>query len=130
MDEGLLVLVGVGHSDTVTQASELARRLVHLRVFPDADGRMNRSLLEAGGALGVVSQFTLMADTRQGRRPSYKDAAAGEHAQPLIARLMEAAAEFGVPVVGGRFGAEMQVELVNDGPVTLWLDTERRPSND
>jgi D-tyrosyl-tRNA(Tyr) deacylase len=87
---------------------------------------MNRSLLEVGGTLGVVSQFTLLADTRQGRRPSYQAAAPGEHAEPLVEALALAAGELGASVVTGRFGADMQVELVNEGPVTLLLDTERR----
>lgn len=126
MGEGLLALVGVGPGDDAGQAAELARKLVHLRVFDDAAGRMDRSLLEIGGTLGVVSQFTLMADARQGRRPSYAGAAPREHAEPLIERLMEEARGLGAPVVGGRFGAMMDVELVNAGPVTILLDSERR----
>ena len=126
MGLGLLALVGVTHADAEAQATELARRLVQLRVFPDEAGRMNRSLLEVGGTLGLVSQFTLLADTRHGRRPSYRAAAPGEHAEPLVEALARAAVELGAPVVSGRFGAEMQIELVNDGPVTLLLDTERR----
>jgi len=123
MGVGLLALVGVAHGDTEVEAAALARRLVHLRVFPDAGGRMDRSLLDVGGTLGVVSQFTLLADTRQGRRPSYQGAAPAERAEPLVAALARTAAEMGVPVASGRFGADMQVELVNDGPVTLLLDT-------
>lgn len=126
MGPGLLALVGVTHADAEEQAAELARRLVHLRVFPDADARMNRSLLDVGGTLGVVSQFTLYADTRQGRRPSYQEAAPGERAEPLIEALVRSASELGAPVVTGRFGADMQVELTNQGPVTLLLDTDRR----
>lgn len=125
MGEGLLTLVGVGGEDGPEDARELARKLVHLRVFPDAQGRMNRSLLEVGGTLGLVSQFTLFGDVRQGRRPSFAGAAAAEVAEPLLARLAEAARDEGVPVVTGRFGAEMEVALVNAGPVTLLLDTRR-----
>jgi D-tyrosyl-tRNA(Tyr) deacylase len=98
---------------------------VHLRVFPDASGRMNRSLLESGGALAVVSQFTLYGDARQGRRPSFAAAAPAERAEPLVTAVVEAARAEGVTVVTGRFGADMDVELVNAGPVTILLDTER-----
>ena len=125
MGEGLLVLVGVGQDDTEADARELARKLVHLRVFADAQGRMNRSLLDAQGALGLVSQFTLFGDVRQGRRPSFIGAAAPAVALGLFDRLAEAAREEGVPVVTGRFGAHMEVALVNDGPVTLLIDTRR-----
>ena len=126
MGEGLLALVGVGRDDTPAQAEELARRLAHLRVFGDEDGRMNRSLLEVGGTLGVVSQFTLFGDARQGRRPSYARAAPAEQAEPLIEVLVEAARRLGVPVVTGRFRAMMDVALVNAGPVTILLDTEKQ----
>jgi len=126
MGEGLLALVGVAHADGEDQAAELARKLVHLRVFEDAAGRMDRSLLDAGGTLGVVSQFTLLADARQGRRPSYAGAAKGEHAEPLLERLAAEARTLGAPVVTGRFAATMDVELVNVGPVTILLDTDKR----
>jgi D-tyrosyl-tRNA(Tyr) deacylase len=125
MGEGLLALVGVGGEDGPQAADELARRLVHLRVFPDAAGRMNRSLLDSGGSLGVVSQFTLYGDTRQGRRPFFGGAAAPQQAEPLLDRLTATAVALGAPVVTGRFGAMMDVELVNAGPVTLLLDTEK-----
>lgn len=125
MDAGLLALVGVGREDTPQAATDLARRLVHLRVFEDEAGRMGRSLLETGGVLGVVSQFTLMADARQGRRPSYAAAAPAEVAEPLIEALAAAARALGVTVVTGRFGAMMDVELVNSGPVTVLLDTDK-----
>lgn len=125
MGEGLLALVGVGHEDGEPEAAELARKLVHLRVFTGDSGRMDRSLLDAGGTLGVVSQFTLLADARQGRRPSYAAAAPGERAEPLIERLVAEARALGAPVVSGRFGAMMDVELVNAGPVTILLDTDR-----
>ena len=125
MAQGLLALVGVAVDDGADDARELARKLVHLRVFADEQGRMNRSLLDVGGTLCVVSQFTLLGDARQGRRPSFVAAARGELAEPLIDRLVEAAREEGVRVVTGRFGADMDVSLVNAGPVTLLLDTRR-----
>ena len=123
---GLLALVGVGHRDTVASAAELARKLVHLRIFNDADERMNRSLLDTGGTLGVVSQFTLFGDARQGRRPSFVEAARPEHAAPLVEAVVEASRRHGAHVVTGRFQTMMHVTLVNDGPVTLLLDTEKR----
>lgn len=126
MGEGLLAFVGVGRDDAVAQADELARRLVHLRIFPDAAGRMNHSLLDIGGTLGVVSQFTLFGDTRQGRRPFFGEAAPAEQAAPLIERLIAAAEWLGVSTVRGRFQATMEVGLVNVGPVTLLLDTDKR----
>jgi D-tyrosyl-tRNA(Tyr) deacylase len=125
MGEGLLALVGVGQDDGEAQARELARRLLELRIFPDAEGRMNRSLIEAGGTLGVVSQFTLFGDARHGRRPSYTAAAPAARAEPLLELLVAAARELGAPVVTGRFGAMMDVALVNAGPVTILLDTDR-----
>jgi D-tyrosyl-tRNA(Tyr) deacylase len=126
MGAGLLALVGVAKGDGADAARALARKLVNLRVLPDAEGRMNRSLLEAGGTLGVVSQFTLLGDAREGRRPSWADAAAPEDAEPLVAEVAEEARRAGVAVVTGRFRAHMSVALVNDGPVTLLIDTEKR----
>jgi D-tyrosyl-tRNA(Tyr) deacylase len=123
MGEGLLVLVGVARDDTPDDARELARKLAGLRVFPDAEGRMNRSLRDCGGTLGLVSQFTLHGDVRQGRRPSFAGAAPAETAEPLFEALVAAARAEGVPVVTGRFRAEMDVSLVNSGPVTILLDT-------
>jgi len=123
MGEGLLALVGVGREDTAAEAEVLAGKLVHLRVFDDEQQRMNRSLLEAGGTLGVVSQFTLLGDARQGRRPSYARAAPAEQAEPLVETLIARARSLGVGVVSGRFRARMDVELVNVGPVTILLDT-------
>jgi D-tyrosyl-tRNA(Tyr) deacylase len=125
MGEGLLALVGVRRGDGARQAEELARKLVQLRVFADAEGRMNRSLIDTGGALGVVSQFTLFGDVRRGRRPSYTDAAPPEQAEPLIQALVAAARSAGVEVVTGRFRAMMDVELVNAGPVTILIDTDK-----
>jgi D-tyrosyl-tRNA(Tyr) deacylase len=125
MGAGLLALIGVGHDDDAASAAELARKLVHLRVFEDADGKMNASLLESGLTLGVVSQFTLLGDARKGRRPSWQAAAAAEQAEPLLNRLAEVARSRGVGVVTGRFRAEMELALVNAGPVTVLLDTRR-----
>jgi D-tyrosyl-tRNA(Tyr) deacylase len=126
MGEGLLALVGVAKADGPEAAQELARKLVHLRVFEDSAGVNNSALLETGGTLGVVSQFTLLGDARKGRRPSYFDAAPPEQAEALVEAVAESARALGVPVVTGRFRARMQVELVNAGPVTILLDTERR----
>ena len=126
MGEGLLALVGVAADDAEADARRLAEKLVNLRVFEDAEGRMNRSLREAGGALGVVSQFTLFGDARQGRRPSYAEAATPERAEPLVEAVVAAARAAGVTVITGRFRAEMDVGLVNRGPVTILLDTKRR----
>jgi D-tyrosyl-tRNA(Tyr) deacylase len=126
MGPGLLVLVGVGRADTRETAAALAARLVHLRIFEDDDGKMNASLLDKGVTLGLVSQFTLFGDARRGRRPSFFDAAPPEQAEPLLAALADAARALGATVVTGRFRARMSVELVNEGPVTLLLDTDRR----
>jgi D-tyrosyl-tRNA(Tyr) deacylase len=125
MGEGLLAFVGVGCRDGAREAGEMARRLVHLRVFPDEAGRMNRSLIDTGGALGVVSQFTLYGDARQGRRPFFGEAASADRAAPLIEALIAAAEDYGVSVARGRFQAMMDVALVNSGPVTILLDTDK-----
>jgi D-tyrosyl-tRNA(Tyr) deacylase len=125
MGEGLLALVGVGQADTAESAAELAQRIVHLRIFGDESDRMNRSLLDTGGTLGVVSQFTLYGDARHGRRPSFVAACPAEQAAPLIEAVVVAARALGVPVVTGRFQAAMEVSLVNSGPVTILLDTEK-----
>src|SRR5512145_1329516 len=121
MGEGLLALVGVARGDGPADAAALAEKLAHLRVFEDADGRMNRSLLEAGGTLGVVSQFTLLGDVRRGRRPSFVEAAPPEAAEPLVEAVVSRARAAGVAVVTGRFRARMDVALVTAGPVTLLL---------
>jgi D-aminoacyl-tRNA deacylase len=121
---GLLVLVGVGLEDDAATAEALGRRVAELRIFADDDGRTNRSLVDVGGAALVVSQFTLFADTRRGRRPGFTEAAPPSVAIPLYERFCRAVEAAGVPVQRGRFGAEMAVELVNDGPFTMWLDTD------
>lgn len=123
MGAGLLVLVGVASADDAGDAAHLADKLVHLRIFPDEHGRMNLSLLESGGTLGIVSQFTLLGDARRGRRPSYAAAARPEDAAPLLEAVIAAAREAGAQVVAGRFGATMELELVNTGPATILLDT-------
>ncbi len=120
---GLLVLLGVGPGDGETVAGGLARRTAGLRIFADAEGRTNRSIVDVGGAALVVSQFTLYADTRRGRRPSFTGAAEPRLAERLYAAYCAALAAEGIPVERGRFGAKMAVELVNDGPFTLLLDS-------
>jgi len=125
MGPGLLALVGVARGDEPSDAEQLASKLVHLRLFEDAQGRMNRSLIEAGGTLGIVSQFTLLGDCRKGRRPSYADAAPPEEAERLIELLLAQARGLEVPVTTGRFRAQMSVELTNEGPVTVLLDTRK-----
>ncbi len=120
---GFLVLLGVGPSDDEAVALRLADKVRKLRVFPDGEGRMNRSLEQAGGGCLVVSQFTLYGDARSGNRPGFSRAAPPELAERLYLRFVDALRSAGVTVATGRFGAEMEVELVNDGPVTLWLDS-------
>jgi D-aminoacyl-tRNA deacylase len=120
---GLAILLGVGRGDGDAQADRMAARLARLRVFPDAEGRFDRSLLDTGGAAVVISQFTLYGDTSRGNRPSFGEALAPELAEPLYERVCERLAGEGVsPVERGRFGAQMQVELVNDGPVTIVVE--------
>jgi D-aminoacyl-tRNA deacylase len=121
---GLLALVGVAGADTEADADRLAGRVARLRVFADADGRFDRSLLDTGGSALVVSQFTLIADTAKGNRPSFSGAARPESAEPLYERFCTALRELGIEVATGTFGAKMDVELVNDGPVTIVLDVE------
>jgi D-tyrosyl-tRNA(Tyr) deacylase len=120
---GLLVFLGIGREDGTRDAAYLAEKIVHLRIFADEQGKMNRSLLELGGGLLVVSQFTLWGDCRKGRRPSFVAAAAPERAEELYHAFMEHARELGVSVASGRFQEMMHVSLVNDGPVTLLLDS-------
>jgi D-aminoacyl-tRNA deacylase len=124
--DGLVILLGVGPTDGDGVADELARKAAELRIFRDEDGRTNRSLLEVGGAALVVSQFTLYADTRRGRRPGFTRAASPELAERLYERFGATLRSLGVDVATGRFGAEMTVELVNDGPFTIWLDSAER----
>ena len=119
---GLLVLVGVGHEDTSETAARLAAKIARLRIFENEDGRFDHSILDTGGEALVVSQFTLVADTRKGNRPSFTAAAAPERAEPLVKALGAVLRDLGVPVQTGVFGSRMEVELVNDGPVTIVLD--------
>lgn len=124
---GLLVLVGITHDDTDEDIAWLTRKIVQLRIFNDEAGVMNRDVREAGGEVLVVSQFTLMASTRKGNRPSYIHAAGEAIAVPLYERLTAALSQaLGRPVPTGRFGADMQVELINDGPVTIWIDSHNK----
>ena len=122
---GLLVLLGVHRDDTAADVPWLADKVASLRIFNDADGKMNVGLREAGGSVLVVSQFTLYGDCQKGRRPSFIDAAQPAVAEPLYEAFVNALRMLGVPVQTGRFGGDMQVELVNDGPVTLILEKER-----
>ncbi len=121
---GYVVLVGITHTDTIAEARWMAEKIHALRLFPDEEGRLNRDLREHGGALLVVSQFTLYADARKGRRPSFVHAAPPEIARSLYDNLIELLRIPGQSVETGEFGAMMDVELVNDGPVTLWLERE------
>ena len=120
---GLLILVGIGHADDEATVDSVARRVVELRIFADEAGRTNRSILDILGAALVVSQFTLLGDCRKGRRPSFDQAAPPEEAERLYRRFANRLGAAGIPVATGVFRAMMQVELVNDGPVTLILDT-------
>lgn len=122
IERGLLVLVGFTAADSEETAEWMAAKVAELRVFPDADDKLNLSVLEAGGAVLVVSQFTLYGDASKGRRPSFIAAARPEQAVPLYQRFVAALRERGLRVETGEFGAHMEVELVNDGPVTLWLE--------
>ena len=124
IEHGLVLLVGVGHDDTGADVDALADKIVHLRIFNDAEGKFNRSLLDVEGSALVVSQFTLYADARKGRRPSFSGAAPPQHAEPLCDQFVDRLQQLGVPhVAGGRFGAAMHVEIHNDGPVTISLDS-------
>lgn len=126
---GLLILLGIGQDDSEAQIKTLTEKIVNLRIFADSEGKMNRSLLDVEGEVLVVSQFTLYADARKGRRPSYTNAAPPAIAEPLVERFKAAIAARGLRVAGGVFGAHMLVNLCNDGPVTIWLDSaELQPS--
>ena len=124
IDAGLVVLLGVGQGDTVDDAQQLAAKIVELRIFGDDEGKMNRSLADVSGGMLVVSQFTLYGDCRKGRRPSFIEAAPPELAERLYEEFVAAAALCGIHVATGRFRQHMEVALVNDGPVTLLLDSQ------
>ena len=124
IDHGLVLLVGVGHDDTQPIAEKMAQKVASLRIFNDEQGKFNRSLLDVAGQALVISQFTLFADARRGRRPSFTEAAAPQLAEPLCGHFVQALRQQGVShVATGRFGAKMHVEIHNDGPVTVWLDS-------
>lgn len=124
---GLLVFVGIESADTAADGEWLAQKICNLRIFPDADGKMNLSVADIGGGILLISQFTLHASTQKGARPSFNQAARPEHAQPLYEQFItQLTAALGRPVATGEFGALMQVALVNDGPVTLLLDSKQR----
>jgi D-tyrosyl-tRNA(Tyr) deacylase len=119
---GIVVLAAVGHDDTAETAARAAKKVAELRIFADMDGKMNRSVHDIRGEVLVVSQFTLLGDTSKGRRPSFVKSAPGEVAEPLVQELANQLKALGLTVAQGRFGADMQVHLVNDGPVTLVVD--------
>ena len=120
--KGLLVLLGIGHGDSEEQVQFLAEKTANLRIFEDEQGKTNLSVLDVKGEAIVVSQFTLYADSRKGRRPSFIDAALPDVAEPLVDRFVELLRSHGVPTQTGKFGAHMEVEINNDGPVTIWLE--------
>jgi D-tyrosyl-tRNA(Tyr) deacylase len=121
---GVVILVGVGPEDSEEQAAYIAEKIANLRIFEDQDGKMNLSLLDVGGEAIVVSQFTLYADTRKGRRPSFVNAAPPETAEPLVERFAALLAVQGIPTQTGQFGAKMVVKIINDGPVTILIERE------
>jgi D-aminoacyl-tRNA deacylase len=122
ISHGLVILLGVGHGDGESQAAWLAEKIANLRIFEDAEGKMNLSVLDVGGSVLVVSQFTLYADSQKGRRPSFVNAALPDMAEPLVEKFAEMIRQQGVPAGVGVFGAHMLVEIHNDGPVTIWLE--------
>lgn len=126
IQSGLLILLGVGREDTAESARYLAEKIANLRIFPDDAGKMNRSLVESGGSALVISQFTLYGDTRGGRRPSYIQAASPETASRLYEEFVRCLRSFDIAVETGVFQAHMEVELINDGPVTILLDSEKK----
>ena len=119
---GMVILLGIGHGDGEEQAAFLSEKIANLRIFEDEQGKINLSLLDVKGEAIVVSQFTLYADTRKGRRPSFTDAALPDVARPLVERFAQMLRDAGVPTQTGEFGADMHVEIHNDGPVTIWLE--------
>jgi D-tyrosyl-tRNA(Tyr) deacylase len=129
INKGLLVLVGVGQKDSKYEAEWLAQKIARLRIFADSNGKTNLSLSEVSGSALIVSQFTLYADTRKGRRPSFINAASSDIAKPLIEYFAKQLETYGIPVKLGKFGADMQVTLINDGPVTIWMEHNSNPTN-
>lgn len=126
---GLVLLVGVTHSDTIEDAAFVADKIAHLRIFEDESGKMNLSVLDVGGDILSVSQFTLYGDCRKGRRPNFMEAAKPDHALPIYEALNEALRQKGIRVETGKFGAMMEVELINDGPVTLIVESKEKAGN-
>ncbi|NUK30811.1 D-tyrosyl-tRNA(Tyr) deacylase [Parageobacillus sp. VR-IP] len=127
---GLVLLVGVTHSDTLEDVAFIADKIAHLRIFEDEAGKMNLSMLDVGGDILSVSQFTLYGDCRKGRRPNFMEAAKPDHALPLYEALNEALRQKGIRVETGKFGAMMEVELINDGPVTLIVESKEKTGNE
>jgi D-tyrosyl-tRNA(Tyr) deacylase len=124
INAGLLILICAMQGDTEAQADKLAAKIAKLRIFKDEDGRMNRSVADIGGSALVISQFTLAADTSRGNRPGFSSAAVPEDGNRLYDYFADQVTAQGIPVAKGRFGADMKVQLLNDGPVTIWMDTE------
>ena len=125
--KGLMILLGIENSDDISDVQWLVKKILNLRIFNDKKGVMNYSLIDIRGELMIISQFTLMAKTKKGNRPSYIRAASHEHAIPLYNSFIEYSQKFLTkPVVSGKFGSEMQIELINDGPVTIWIDSKKR----
>ena len=125
--KGLMILLGIENSDDISDVQWLVKKILNLRIFNDKKGIMNYSLIDIRGELMIISQFTLMAKTKKGNRPSYIRAAIHEHAIPLYNSFIEYSQKFLTkPVVSGKFGSEMQIELINDGPVTIWIDSKKR----
>ena len=122
---GLCLLVGIGEDDSEADVHAAVEKIVHIRIFPDQEGRMNRSLVDVAGEVLIVSQFTLLADIRKGRRPSFTGAADPTYASALIDRMVQGISAHGVSVATGEFGAKMEVELVNDGPVTILAEVRQ-----
>ena len=130
IDRGMTVLLGVGDTDTAEDAQLIARKIATLRIFEDDAGKINRAIDEVGGAILLISQFTLYADSRKGRRPSFVHAALPAVAEPLVGQVIAALRVHGLRVETGRFGADMRVTIVNDGPLTIWLDSAELRSGD
>lgn len=128
--KGFMLLVGITHEDTEADLDYIVNKLIHLRVFEDADGKMNESLLQIGGEVLSISQFTLYADTRKGRRPSFTDAAKPDIAIKLYEQFNQKLIEAGIHVETGEFGAHMDVQLINEGPITIILDSADRPNKE
>ncbi|MCS6832573.1 MAG: D-aminoacyl-tRNA deacylase [Flammeovirgaceae bacterium] len=127
IEKGLLVLLGIAHDDTLEDIDWLSNKIIHLRIFSDPDGKMNLALQEVGGDILLISQFTLLASTKKGNRPSYTDAARPEVAIPLYEKMIQILQEkLGKKIQVGIFGADMKVSLINDGPVTIWIDSKNK----